>query len=302
MQLVVGFKLPACNFGRPHTSVTDAHAPHAHARTHAHTRSSQAPGYSQIIKRPMAISNMREKVEQGTYQSWDELQVRHGARARGCWSWGFRLSGASGDPCTAAVDKHSRVLRADTCTTHHPRSPCLLLPAGCGCDRTQADITLMVANAKVYNHPVHAVHKQADVIFAYSIKYVSFWLLCLFWGTLRVTPAVGGAGLWSCNAKPPPLTPTHSAACLPAHCTPHHTTNSCVSSARARRSCAAGRRTRPTRQQQTSQQQQQWRPLAARRPRLLALSRVRRVAAAPGGRRRCPWPSASVAAPASSRR
>jgi hypothetical protein len=31
----------------------------------------------------------------------------------------------------------------------------------------------MCANAKVYNHPNTKPHKEADVIFKYSLKYVS---------------------------------------------------------------------------------------------------------------------------------
>jgi hypothetical protein len=37
----------------------------------------------------------------------------------------------------------------------------------------QADIIQMCANAKVYNHPNTKPHKEADVIFKYSLKYVS---------------------------------------------------------------------------------------------------------------------------------
>jgi hypothetical protein len=37
----------------------------------------------------------------------------------------------------------------------------------------QGDIILMCANAKVYNHPNTKPHKEADVIFKYSMKYVS---------------------------------------------------------------------------------------------------------------------------------
>lgn len=37
----------------------------------------------------------------------------------------------------------------------------------------QADIILMCANAKVYNHQNTKPHKEADVIFKYSVKYVS---------------------------------------------------------------------------------------------------------------------------------
>lgn len=37
----------------------------------------------------------------------------------------------------------------------------------------QADIILMCANAKVYNHPSTKPHKEAVNIFNYSMKYVS---------------------------------------------------------------------------------------------------------------------------------
>lgn len=42
----------------------------------------------------------------------------------------------------------------------------------------QADIILMCANAKVYNHPNTKPHKEADVIFKYSMKYVSTGSMC----------------------------------------------------------------------------------------------------------------------------
>lgn len=37
----------------------------------------------------------------------------------------------------------------------------------------QADIILMCANAKVFNHPNTKPHKEADTLFKYSMKYVS---------------------------------------------------------------------------------------------------------------------------------
>ena len=44
---------------------------------------------------------------------------------------------------------------------------------GCAVLCAQADIIQMCANAKVYNHPNTKPHKEADVIFKYSLKYVS---------------------------------------------------------------------------------------------------------------------------------
>lgn len=48
----------------------------------------------------------------------------------------------------------------------------------CVCCCLQADIILMCANAKVYNHPNTKPHKEADVLFKYSMKYVSDRGLC----------------------------------------------------------------------------------------------------------------------------
>src|SRR5690348_8197563 len=49
----------------------------------------------------------------------------------------------------------------------------------------------MCANAKVYNHPNTKPHKEADVIFKYSMKYVSCqWFLGT--GSFGVSDATGG--------------------------------------------------------------------------------------------------------------
>ena len=78
-------------------------------------------------------------------------------------------------PCHAVNCESSRIqlllLRVGCCKSI-ASGLCINTVVRCGVC-LQADIILMCANAKVYNHPNTKPHKEADVIFKYSVKYVS---------------------------------------------------------------------------------------------------------------------------------
>lgn len=157
--------------------IVPAHCCHSSVVLVYTINSHQAPGYSNIIRTPMDISTMRRKVEGGQYATWNELAVRLlllvcAAARGGCLFAGSQPASSCVRSCV--ISPASSPHRSHSPLPHLPPLPnAPPTPPPPSPSQQQADIILMCANAKVYNHPNTRPHKEADVIFKYSMKYVS---------------------------------------------------------------------------------------------------------------------------------